>query len=77
MPGLVGCGELFERFAVQFGVAADAARGLDRAGLRDPRGDFGRAFGGRRQSEVGRAYRVDFDMQVDPVEQRGRRPLLW
>ena len=34
------------------------ARGLDRARRRDPRGDLGRAFGRRRQDEVGGADRL-------------------
>jgi hypothetical protein len=37
-------------------------------------GDFGRAFGRRRQDQVGGGHRRDFDAQVDAIDQRARNP---
>jgi hypothetical protein len=46
------------------------ARNLPLADERNPFGDFGAAFGRRRQNEVGGGHCRHFDMQVDAVDER-------
>lgn len=71
---VIGRGGVFEQFAVRFRIGADTVRfiagGLQCAGSGDARGDFGRAFGGRRQREIGGGNGFDLDVQVDAVEER-------
>lgn len=76
--GGLGCRQFLQQFAVELGVAMRAAllgHVLDAVRLDAARGgdadrDVGRGFGGRRQREIGGAYRRHVDMQVDAVEQR-------
>ena len=49
---------------------------LDGARRGHPRGDIGRAFGGRRQSEIGGLDRGHVDAEIDAVEQRARQLAL-
>jgi hypothetical protein len=43
---------------------------------RDAFGDLPAAFGRRRQDEIGRGHRRDFDVQIDAVDQRTRNARL-
>ena len=67
----------------RFGVGADMrqagrriARTLDVARSRDACGDLGRAFGRRRQDQIGRGHRRHLDAQVDAVHQGTGNPHL-
>jgi hypothetical protein len=74
--GLVGRRHGVEQFAVGLGVGADPMRGvaigLNLARHPHPPAHFGRAFGRRRQDEVGGGDAGHLDMEVDAVEQRPR-----
>ena len=62
-----------------FGARPDLQRAASAAGARarHSRGRaHGAALGGRRQHEVGGRDRANFDLKIDPVEQRARNACL-
>ena len=73
-PRLVRPGEGLQRIAFEFRIGARTASvrpaGLYRTGAGHAGADLAASLGRRRQGEVGGADRIDFDMQVDPIEQR-------
>ena len=73
--GFVRRGENIERIAIELRICAgapgvDCAAGLAGAGGGDAGGNLVRAFGRRRQYQIGGGDGRDLDMQVDAVEQR-------
>src|SRR5207253_9204589 len=70
--GIVGGGDFVQEVAVCLGVGSDGvggvAAGLDFAGGADALADFGGAFGGRREDEIGGGDGLDVYMEVYAVE---------
>ena len=77
---LVGRRYRVEQWAIGFRIGPDRLVGitgrLGVAGGGDAGGDLGRALCRWRQGQVGGAYRLNLDMEVDAVEQRPGHPRL-
>lgn len=77
--GFIGPCDLFEDFPIRTGICGDLrmAQALEAVALASPCGshpcgDFGAAFLGWRHREVGGLDRRQFDLDVEPVEERAR-----
>ena len=76
LDAFVGHRDLIEQFAFGLGVGAHVAIErriavvLNVSGARHPKRDLGRAFGGRRQRQVGGGKLRHVDMEVDAVVER-------
>ena len=74
--GIVGRGNFLQNLAVRLGNRSDARSivsvGLELSGRRNPAGNLGAPLGRWGKREIGGRNSLNFDVQVDSIQQRSR-----